>query len=195
MMKTKQYLSILLLSFLGMVGFSACSDDDFLFDENGVCYSKNVQHITAAQFQHIVEGYGWQEVSTHEIYSNGKMEKKDYWSYMVGGSSRTMEVLKDGKLKEYYSFMPGQSGYHLRSYFFDEESNRLHIQNNFSTRYIQVLSAGKTQFTVIQEYGICSDGSKVYVYSVYRRMTDEQLQHYHDRYTTNLDAEKETGMN
>ncbi len=189
-MKTKQYLGILLLFFLGMVGFSACSDDDFLFDENGVCYSKNVQHITAEQFKNIVEGYGWSEVSTHEIYSNGKMEKKEYWSDMIGGSSRTMEVLKDGKLKEYYSFMPGASGYVLRDYSFDEESNRLYIQN----RYIQVLSASKTQFTVIQEYGVRSDGSKVYVYSVFKRMTDEQLKYYHDKYTTDLADEKETEM-
>ena len=85
----KRKLHGIFLSCLAMVvavAFSACSNEEetFSFDENGVPVAVGQQRISEEQFSAMIDGAGWVETNTHEIYANGDFDKRDYWDGMEG---------------------------------------------------------------------------------------------------------------
>ena len=70
----------------------SCTNEEetFFFDDKGVPQATSQQRINEEQFLAMVDGNGWVETATHEIYSNGDYDRRDYWEGMegVGGISR-----------------------------------------------------------------------------------------------------------
>ena len=77
-------------TFLAIAAVTSCSNEEetFFFDEEGVPVAVNSQRVSEEQFADMVNGAGWVETVTHEIFSNGDYDKRDYWEDMDGGASR-----------------------------------------------------------------------------------------------------------
>lgn len=169
--------------------FTSCSDDlDFSFDNEGKCYTTDVQKLSAADFQRIVEGYGWRETETHEIEPNGKVKGEDYWDDMIGGGPSRFEFLEGGQIKRYL-FLDAYpvSGYRICDYSFEPGMNYL----TYGSSRMQVLKASETRLTVIYG-GAWRDNDEgrlveIFFYAVFERVDEETVEGWRNGYKTNLD--------
>ena len=89
-------------TFLAIAAVTSCSNEEesFFFDEEGVPMSVNSQRVSEEQFEATINGAGWVETVTHEIFSNGDFDKRDYWDDMEGGGPSRF-CLKGDTITEY----------------------------------------------------------------------------------------------
>lgn len=205
------------LSLLAMIAFVACNntDDadviipdnpniepevevvdsvyDLAFDDNGVCYSKNTSGITQETFEDKVVGYGWIEISCHEIFENGKLNGEDYWYMMDGGSRHHLYFESESIVKDFSSstaFPPegygypnaGQNGFSTYAYHFD--ASKIYI-NEAKNTYSRLILEVAEQDIMVCIWALNGD----YALTVYKRMTEEQLAYFKQTYTRNWDEE------
>ena len=66
-------------TFLAIAAVTSCSNEEesFFFDEEGVPMSVNSQRVSEEQFEATINGAGWVETVTHEIFFNGDFDKRD----------------------------------------------------------------------------------------------------------------------
>lgn len=173
------------LALLAVVAMVGCNENleetqgiatkfDFAFDVEGVCYSKSTEGITDAEFAEMVVGYGWENVSTYEIFANGNISTKDYWDYMIGGAPVDLYFESDKVLRifQYLDGAPGglenKYGYWKRDIIFD--SSRI-IFDGDRSRYKYLI------LTVSDDTMVCiSKQSKGYHLVTFKRMTAEELE-------------------
>lgn len=160
------------------LGLSSCSDDDgwtFQFDENGECYAPSVSPISQAEFEEKVVGSAWAHVSTHEIGRDGKCLGEEYYENRVGGGPTTYFFENSNTLTSYYyvDAIPA-SGFRTSAYNYEAGANR--ITTTGSTARLQLLSTDGKRMEVIKYLAVRDGGTEVYGYSIYRKMSEQELE-------------------
>lgn len=178
---------------LGLLGCSACSDDDgpaFLFDNQGECYAASVNALSKEDFARQVVGFGWKHVSTYEINTGGNPSGKEYYTGLVGVTPSTYYFESNHALKEYLyvDALPAR-GFRTRTYAFEEGSNKILSETQIAPR--QIVSLKGDVMKLIVYIGLQSTGGgtyrHIYGYATYHRMTDKELTACQEQYTIDFD--------
>lgn len=155
----------------------------FLFDENGVCYSPSAASIPKNTVLNTILHAGWKYVSTYKINPDGSYSNQDYYENMLGGSPSYFYFEDESSLKEYiYADAIPALGFYPSSYQINEK-NRL--MTNFHVD-MQILSVSQNEIKVIEYLAVRYNGEKVYGYTTYQRMSEEELAEVQKKYTTDL---------
>lgn len=178
LLKRKKVSGWLCLAVILCLGLSSCSDDDgwtFQFDENGECYAPSVSPISQAEFEEKVVGSAWAYVSTNEIGKDGKCLGKVYYEDLIGGGAATYFFENSNTLKSYYyaDAIPAY-GFSTSTYNYEAGANR--ITTTGTTAMLQLLSTDGKRMEMIEYLGIRSGGEKIYGYSIYRKMSQQELE-------------------
>ena len=163
---------------VGAVAIVGCSNDEetFSFDEDGIPVATQQQRISAEQFAAMVDGAGWVETNTHEIYSNGDFDKRDYWEGMEGVAGPSRFCFSGDKISEYIFLeqLP-KTGCNVKSMRYDESTNTIYADEKMALRIISV-SNGWMQ--AIKLGGIAykqrTHSKSLFFYVTLRRMSAEE---------------------
>lgn len=158
-------LYFLLLLVLAVPILTSCEDD-----EEGVL--PVAVRITADEFTARVDGKGWQYVESHEIRSNGKFTRHDYWEDMTSGAPEQYSFSGDTVTTYMYIDAYPMNAYKNTEYTFDEATNRIMADG---TEVMRVLSVTDNELRIIRRQASTADGRQIYVYAVYRAMTPYEL--------------------
>ena len=173
-MKSFKFLGTLSM-LLGLIVCSSCGDDDefptFKFDGDGTCYYPSVSAISKESFGETVVGYGWKHISTYEIDENGECLRKEYYTDLDGGGPHHYYFESATSLKNYMYAYPA-NGF-MTSAFEYMDANRV-VGNNQHT-ILQIVSVDKDLLKVVEYLAVRADGTKVYGYVTYKRMTEQEL--------------------
>ena len=186
-MHTKQLTDILLV-FLIIFCFTSCNHDDvnfptFTFNENGECEPASLTPISSARFEEAVVGYGWKHVHTYEINPDGTCQTQDYYKDLDGAGPIQYYVESHSSLKVYmYVDAYPASGFRTVAYTFSDGNRLLSNQNTV----FQVLSVNGNTMEILDWLGIRAGGTEIYGYSIYRRMTNQELEEVQKTYHTDL---------
>ena len=171
-------LYLLLLLVLAVPVLTSCEDD-----EEGVL--PVAMRITADEFVERVDGKGWQYVESHELRSNGKYSRHDYWADLMGGAPGQYSFAGDTVTTYMYVDAYPISGYRSAKYAFDEATNRLMSDG---TEVFRVLSATENELRIVRREATSAEGEAVYVYAVYRAMQPSELASLKENHPYNLDS-------
>lgn len=175
----KHLNSITSLFFLLALFFLTSCDDD---EDTRV---PSIRLMTAQEFTRCVDGKGWRHVESHEIKSNGNMDKADWWSGMIGAAP-VQYSFGGGEMSTYmYIDSYPINGYVSGKYTFDEGTNRLMSDGK---EVFTVVSADDNFLRLIKQQGTTGDGERIYLYSVYRAMTADELSATKEKYSINLNT-------
>lgn len=175
----KHLNSITSLFFLLALFFLTSCDDD---EDTRV---PSIRLMTAQEFTRCVDGKGWRHVESHEIKSNGNMDKADWWSGMIGAAP-VQYSFGGGEMSTYmYIDSYPINGYVSGKYTFDEGTNRLMSDGK---EVFTVVSADDNFLRLIKQQGTTGDGERIYLYSVYRAMTADELSSTMKNYPYNLNT-------
>lgn len=186
-MHTKRLTDILLV-FLCIFCFTSCDHDDvnfptFTFNENGECEPASLTPISSARFEEAVVGYGWKHVHTYEINPDGTCQTLDYYQDLTGTGPTQYYVESNSSLKKYmYIDAYPAWGFRTVAYTFSD-GNRL--LSNQSTVF-QILSVNGNTMEILDQLGIRAGGTEIYGYSIYQRMTNQELEEVQKTYHTDL---------
>lgn len=177
-------LGILFLSAV----YSACSDDDdfptFKFNENGECYYPSVAAISAERFEEAVVGYGWKHVSTYEIGQDGECMKEEYYADRVGAAPCYYYFESAASLKTYmYVDAYPVNGFTTSAYEY-RDANCVVVGKQHAI--LQLLSVNGDELKAVEYLGVLGDGTKVYGYVTYKRMTEQELAECRKNYPVDL---------
>lgn len=177
-LKSKKVSGWLCLAVVLCLGLSSCSDDDgwtFQFDGNGECYAPSVSPITQTEFEEKVVGNAWVHVSTHEIGKDGKCLGKEYYEGLDGASTTTYFFENSNTMKSYFYIDAFPAwGFRTSAYNYEAGANR--ITTIGSTAKLQLLSTDGKRMEVIEHLAVRSDGEQIYGYSIYRKMSQQELE-------------------
>lgn len=186
-MHTKRLTDILLV-FLSIFCFTSCNHDDvnfptFTFNENGECEPASLTPISSARFEEAVVGYGWKHVHTYEINPDGTCQTQDYYQDLTGTGPTQYYVESNSSLKKYmYIDAYPAWGFRTVAYTFSDGNRLLSNQNTV----FQVLSVNGDTMEILDWLGIRAGGTEIYGYSIYRRMTNQELEEVQKTYHTDL---------
>ena len=176
-MYTKRLTDILLV-FLSIFCLISCNHDDvdfptFTFNENGECEPASLTPISSARFKEAVVGYGWKHVHTYEINPDGTCQTQDYYEDLIGAGPTQYYVESNSSLKEYmYIDAYPACGFRTVAYTFSDGNRLLSNQNTV----FQVLSVNGNTMEILDQLGIRAGGTEIYGYSIYQRMTAQELE-------------------
>ena len=171
-------LYLLLLLVLAVPVLTSCEDD-----EEGVL--PVAMRITADEFAERVDGKGWQYVESHELRSNGKYSRHDYWADLMGGAPGQYSFAGDTVTTYMYVDAYPISGYRSAKYAFDEATNRLMSDG---AEVFRVLSATENELRIVRREATSAEGEAVYVYAVYRAMQPSELASLKKNHPYNIDS-------
>lgn len=171
-------LYLLLVLALAAPALTSCDDE-----EEGML--PQVCRMTAAEFARIVDGKGWQYVESHELRSNGKYSRHDYWADLMGGAPGQYSFAGDTVTTYMYVDAYPISGYRSAKYAFDEATNRLMSDG---TEIFRVLSATENELRIVRREATSAEGEAVYVYAVYRAMQPSELASLKENHPYNIDS-------
>ena len=186
-MKRLVLLGSLLMAIV--IGFTACSDNDvmFQFDANGRCYMPELKSISHAEFLKYAGGNGWKHVSTYEINEDGSVQNKEYWEDRVGGSPNKYYFEEDFYIS--YFFMDAYPAHVYKSYSYDyqEDGNQIGWIDNSGSFFaeLQVLSINENKLRVIEFLGVRGGNvslKRIYGLVTYSKMTAEELEKCRNSY-------------
>lgn len=173
---------------LGLIVCSSCGDDDefptFKFDEDGMCYYPSVSAISKESFGETVVGYGWKHVSTYEVGENGECLKQEYYAGLngVGPHHRYFESPSSLKTYMYVDAYP-VNGFRTSAYEY-MDANRVVADNQHVI--LQIISVDKDVLKVLEYLAVRADGTNVYGYVTYKRMTEQELKECQKAYPVDL---------
>ena len=177
----KRKLHGIFLSCLAMVvavAFSACSNEEetFSFDENGVPVAVGQQRISEEQFSAMIDGAGWVETNTHEIYANGDFDKRDYWDGMEGVAGTSRFSFDGDKICEYIFIQQlPKMGCNVKSMRYDASTNTVYADGQ---KALRVISVNNGWMQAIKIGGVAykqrTQSKSLYFYVTLRRMSPEE---------------------
>lgn len=176
-MKSINICTALLLT-LAAATLTSCGEDDELA-------IPMPQHMTAGYVMAALDGKGWKHVESHEIKSNGTPEKQDYWHGLTGGGPVQYSFAGDSVTTYSYIDAYPISGYRKRKYTYNEQTNQLMTGGN---EMFRIISVSANELRLIKYQAIKGDGTKIYVYSVYRAMNGSELASLARSYPYDLDS-------
>ena len=186
-MHTKQLTSILLV-FLCIFCFTSCNHDDvnfptFTFNENGECEPASVTPISSARFEDAVVGYGWKHVHAYGISPDGTCQTQDYYKDLDGAGPIQYYVESHSSLKVYmYVDAYPALGFWTYTYTYSDENRLLAGQRTV----FQLLSVNGDTMALLVHLGVRAGGTDIYGYSIYQRMTAQELEDVQKTYHTDL---------
>ncbi len=163
-MKNLNVFALFLMVF-AMSALTACSEDEDL----------NIpipQQMTAEYVMATLNGKGWQHVESHEIKSNGTVERQDYWTGMIGASPSQYAFSNDTVTTFSYIDAYPISGYRSKKYMYNEATNQLMADGS---EMFKIISLSENELKLIKYQAIDGSGKKIYVYSTYRAMSGNEL--------------------
>jgi hypothetical protein len=146
--------------------------------------------ISLTTFKEKILGYGWKETETYELNDDGTYDNnREYWREVLGGGP-SRYFFKDDKVVMFsYVDAIAALGYYNLSFQYNEEDNRLYINNN---PLFTILTIGEKEITAVKMAGLQDDyqslGKMKYVYHFVKlsRMTEMELQETRQRYYKDL---------
>lgn len=179
-MKTR-FLMILLAAGL----LASCSEEDNpvgKFNGSGELIVDIRQPVSTEDFNRCAVGYGWREAETHEIMNDGTVATKDYWEGMIGGGPSSYEF-GDGKATLFVYMDAYPADVHLDyTMQYDETTGKVYFDDKEA---FTVLAVSPEEIRIVKWAGVRGgDNTKIYLYIVLQRLTDEQLQKVKEIYTT-----------
>lgn len=176
-MKSINICTALLLT-LAAATLTSCGEDDELA-------IPMPQHMTAGYVMSALDGKGWKHVESHEIKSNGAPERQDYWHGLTGGGPVQYSFAGDSVTTYSYIDAYPISGYRKRKYTYNEQTNQLMTGGN---EMFKIISVSADELRLIKYQAIKGDGTKIYVYSVYRAMNGSELAYLARSHPYDLDS-------
>lgn len=173
---------------LGLVVCSSCGNDDefptFKFDGDGTCYYPSVSAISKKSFGETVVGYGWKHVSTYEIGENGECFKQEYYADLIGAGPCYYYFESETSLKTYLYVDAYPANAFMTSAYEYMDANRVVANNQYAI--LQIVSVDKDILKAVEYLGVHGDGTKVYGYVTYKRMTEQELKECQKNYHVDL---------
>lgn len=164
LMKNLNVFTIFLLAFTMSI-LTACSEDE---DFN----IPIPQQMTAEEVMAALDGKGWQHVESHEVKSNGTIEREDYWTGMIGSGPSQYAFSSDSVTTYSYVDAYPISGYRTKKYTYNEATNQLMAGGN---EMFRIISISENELKLIKYQAIDGKGKKIYIYSIYRAMSSTEL--------------------
>ncbi|MDD5895003.1 MAG: hypothetical protein PUC79_01735 [Prevotellaceae bacterium] len=165
-------------TFVALLAVTSCSNEEetFFFDENGVPTATAQQRISDEQFKAMVNGNGWVETATHEIFSNGDYDKRDYWEGMDTAAGPSRYCLKGDTISEFIFLdcLP-KMGSNVRRMRYDASTNTVYADNKMVLR---IISVNNGWMQAVKLGGLAfkqrSKSQSLYFYVTLRRMSDAE---------------------
>lgn len=156
----------------------SCTNEEetFFFDDEGVPQATSQQRINEEQFLAMVDGNGWVETATHEIYSNGDYDRRDYWEGMEGVGGISRYSLRGDSISEYI-FMQHTSvlGHNTREMRYDPSTNTVYSGDKMVLR---IISVNNGWMQAIKLGGMSfrqrSQSKALYFFVTLRKMSDDE---------------------
>lgn len=186
-MHTNCFTGILLV-FLSLFCLTSCDKDNpgfptFTFNENGVCEPTSLTPISSTRFEEAVVGYGWKHVHTYEINPDGTCQAQDYYTDLIGAGPTLYYVESHSSLKAYmYVDAYPALGFRTYTYTYSDENRLLDGQRTV----FQLLSVSGDTMELLVHLGVRAGGTNIYGYSIYQRMTAQELEEVQKTYSTDL---------
>lgn len=175
-MKHSVFLTSLLF-LLPLFFLVSCDDDD--------ARVPSVKLMTAQEFMASVEGKGWQYVESHEIKSNGNIDKSDWW-YGIDGAGPNLYSFSGDELTTYmYLDAYPIDAYTTRTFTFDGATNSLMADGEV---VFTVVSVDENTLRLILPSSSTEGTSGANLYAVYRAMTADELSATKEKYSINLNT-------
>ncbi|MDD2951561.1 MAG: hypothetical protein PHC95_00105 [Parabacteroides sp.] len=167
----------------------ACGNDKWEFDfekgDHGEWTLPNLEPLSKTEFEQEIVGYGWKWIDTYEIEENGKLAQKPYWEDMIGGSPDQYYFAKDSVTRFFWADAIPADCYWTTAYTYEEKGNQVSTAHGETS--LQLLKLEDSKLEAIEYLGQRGDGIKVYGYSIYQRMSDEELEKCRKSYPTNFE--------
>ncbi|MGN0282157.1 MAG: hypothetical protein ACI4B3_07655 [Prevotella sp.] len=178
MKKILHYIYITSIVMVTSIALLSCSNEDetFSFDDEGVPVAVTQQKISREQFEAMINNSGWVETNTHEIYSNGDFDKRDYWDEMEGVSGPSRYCISGEKISEYIFIknMP-KTGCNVRSMRYDESNNTVYADGKMALR---IISVNNGWMQAVKLGGVAykqrAQSKSLYFYVTLRRMSADE---------------------
>lgn len=172
----KSTLWTIVWTLLTVCFLTACSED-------GELVMPVPKDLSEQYVRNCLNGKGWMHVSSHELKDNLQLDKDDYWQghiaigpqqYFFKGDSITTFVTSDGL---------GIKGYTTDTYQYQRKTHQL---NGKDAEYFKLIDVNENELKMLKYQAFNGNGRKIYVYSIYRRMTDAELQSVRQEHPYNL---------
>lgn len=158
----------------------------FTITEDDITADKSVDEATVKKD---VYGYGWKWKSTNEINRDGTVCGEDYYKDMDGGSPVSY-YFGGGSLVSFF-FSDAHCGQCCKHQGIAFKDSAIYVQGLFgvvSQFTLKVLELDGDTMTCIEYLGVRNDG-KVYGLSVFRKMTEKELNSMKDSCDIFIDAD------
>jgi len=180
-MNARLYLSLLLVVLAGCSGNLLEPDGrEFEITEQGEVRTE--LKVNKDQFLSSVVGYGWKLDDAREILEDGSISRKSYYPQDGGGPSAYF--VEGSSITRYYDVTHSLQTPHrvsTKSYLF--ENSMVILEDG---GIITLLSILKDRITCVEQLLYSGSQSKpVYLYSVYKKMSEKELDYYNETYMTN----------
>ena len=146
----------------------SCTNEEetFFFDDKGVPQATSQQRINEEQFLAMVDGNGWVETATHEIYSNGDYDRRGISRYSLRGDS----------ISEYiFTQHTSMLGHNTRAMRYDPSTNTVYSGDKMVLR---IISVNNGWMQAIKSGGMSfkqrSQSKALYFFVTLRKMSDDE---------------------
>lgn len=104
---------------------------------------------------------------------------------MLGGSPKQYYFAKDSVTRFFWADAIPADCYWTTAYTYEEKGNQ--VSTAYGEHTLQLLKLEDSKLETIEYLGLRGDGIKVYGYSTFQRMSDEELEKYRKSYPTNFE--------
>ncbi|MBQ7422832.1 MAG: hypothetical protein IJV27_11940 [Prevotella sp.] len=198
-MKTLRWMAVLLVSLPLLASCHFLDIDDepeliidppvwgrFVFDDDGVPGSREMEAVAKEVFNRAVVGYGWKWEATREILPDGSVGEKDYWQNMIGKAPENYFFGQEQMTAFFCSdARQGQLMHRDFPYSYDEADNGVYAGGR---RILQILSCdvGSDYLWCVELLGY-RDERAVYGVTTMKRLTSRELEEMREKYAVEWD--------
>ena len=197
-MKKFNWICLLFIACFCSMG---CEDSlgtyQFTFDADGKCYLAGMAPISQDVFEERVQGYGWNTIATHKIYSDGTYDKEDYYTSDLIGASPHIFYFGETYVKEYFDYdIKPAFAYALCPYEVQSPTDYFPLPTGDEMLIIEVSGTemhaivGPGNKTLLPGY----DKRDNYFYLRLERMPEDNLAKLSEIYNYHWEYEKEFGQ-
>lgn len=175
MRRAKTFLTTMLS--IAMTVFCSCScDDDPTNAPFVICpATQPYPPVSQMDFNKYVVNKGWKQVTTHEILEDGTTSDKDYYENTLG-LSPIHYYFEAGKYTIFYlSDSNGKAGFLTREYTYVPDINAV-TSKHLDGPIFKIAALTNGQMHIVHLIYKRSDGTEVYGYSIYKQMTETELE-------------------
>ena len=161
----------------------------YTVDGNGFCTDEGAGVIPEEDVKKEIVGYGWKNIGTYEVQTDGHLSTTDYWKGMIGGGTTDLWFTSESKAVKFYNDSDIRKKYQAAQYAYDAGRGFVLFTFDKTTsgeadRYMQIVSFGSSgdrrYLYTVQKIGNQSTGDgnmkPVFAMVVYQRMIDKELE-------------------